>query len=83
MKALFAALMMVSTTAMANSDLVSSRPDFDHIEIEILSYCDGDVKINRVTNTSEDCAAQGLVCHQFPARQRHNTITHFAGCVAK
>lgn len=71
------ALMAISTTANAQ--------EFDDIQVDIISWCDGTRVVgydsNNAVVTKYDCAARGEQCRQYQIT-RFNWIQHIASCSA-
>lgn len=85
MKALIAALMLVSSSAMAQNEVNYSRPQ-DDFYIDFLSWCEENNVMGQDQQGNNyvraNCSEQGLTCRSF-STHRHNRTIYTAACVAK
>lgn len=78
-------LMLVTVLALTSISLTATAQEFDDIQVDIISWCDGTKVMvydseNRV-QTKYDCAARGEQCRQYQIT-RFNWIQHIASCSA-
>ncbi|KHD88934.1 MAG: hypothetical protein OM95_05525 [Bdellovibrio sp. ArHS] len=74
-------LLVVSSAAMAQEDLISYRED--DFQVDVLSWCDGNNVMGQNSKGEVElrynCSEQGLKCKSGSYHRLHRTM-HFASC---
>ncbi len=85
MKALLAALLLVSSSAMAQNDVSYSRSS-DELQIDFISWCEENNVMGQDQQGNNyvraNCSEQGLTCKTYSSYRHHRTI-YTAACAAK